>query len=283
MNGVREQALMVRLAGLREQGRWARFLAGLSLPLQAVRVFLRSPRLLLWAIVPAMINLVLFAGAVFLLIRKGGDWLSSIWARPELVGWGDWLWAGAWWLVFAVVMALGVVLSYFFVLIVGGFVASPFNDALSVRVETLLTGKVADDGGGGSFVSSVIRGVLESIATFALFVMFMAPLLGLHLVPVVGSVAYSILAPVVSMYFLMLEYTGGVLERHGFLYRERMRVLLGHRSFAIGYGVGAGFLIFVPVVNLVAMPILVVAGTIAGLSLNSWTLESRRLKEIAVD
>lgn len=272
----REQELMARFVALEGGGKRARFWAGFSLPLQAVRVFLRRPKLLLWAIVPALINLVLFVAAVVLLVKTGSWLLSSVWARPEIAAWFDWVFLGLWWVLFAVMSAAVVVLSYFLVLMVGSLIASPFNDVLSQRVEQALTGQVV--GAGGSGVMDWLGSVVGAIRTAVPYLLVIVPLFGLNLIPGLGSLLYAVLAAVCTAFFLVLDYAGSPLDRRSMSFRGKVGLILANKDFSGGFGAGAWLLMFVPVLNLVAMPVLVVAGTIAGLSLQSWAPVERQLE-----
>ncbi len=273
----REQELMARFVALGRRGKRARFAAGFSLPVQAVRLFLRRPKLLIWAIIPALINLALFVVAVVLLVKTGSGLLSSVWAQPDIVGWLDWALLGLWWVVFALMSAAVVVLAYFLILIVGSLVASPFNDVLSERVEQALTGQVVGaDGGGG--VKDWLVSAVGSLKTVLVYLLILVPLFGLNLIPVLGSVLYTVLAALLSSFFLVLDYAGSPLDRRDISFRAKVRLIAANKDFSGGFGASAGLLMFVPVLNLVAMPVLVVAGTIAGLSLQSWAPVERQLE-----
>ncbi len=272
----REQELMARCVALKDGSRRARFVAGFGLPLQAVRLFMRRPKLLMWAIVPASINLVLFVVAVVLLVKTGSRLLSSAWSRPEIVAGADWFFWSLWWTLFAVMIAAVVVLSYFLVLMVGSLIASPFNDVLSKRVEQALTGQVVEADGSG--VADWLESVVGTLKTFFSNLLIIVPLFGLNLIPVVGSLVYVVLAALVSSFFLVMDYAGSPLDRRNVSFREKVRLIVANKDFSGGFGAGAWLLMFVPFVNLVAMPVLVVAGTIAGLTLQSWGPVEKQLE-----
>ncbi|MBA2662809.1 MAG: EI24 domain-containing protein [Bradymonadaceae bacterium] len=265
-----DHPLLVRMVGLQEAGKRARFFAGLSLPLQATKFLVGRPKMWVWAIIPALINLALFVIVAALFVFNVGRVLGAMWSRPEIVAWYDYLLVGGWYLVFALLAAVGVVLSYFVVLIVGGVVASPFNDLLSQRTELALTGRVGNATEGMSQAVSIARSVGASLLSLVLYLALIVPLFALNLIPGIGSVVYTVLATAVSIYFLAVEYSDNVLDRHGFHYADKLRAIRAHIDFAGGFGAGTSLLLFVPVLNLLAMPIAVVAGTIAGLAIKEW-------------
>ena len=65
--------------------------------------------------------------------------------------------------------------------------------------------------------------------------------------------------------FLPLDYAGYALDRRRLSFQERRRWLATHRPAALGFGAAAFALCAVPILNLLAMPGLVVGGTLLAL------------------
>src|SRR5262245_50108830 len=110
-----------------------RFLAGFMLPLTGSRLLLHHRHLLALAIVPLMLNLVLYIAALVLVMHYYEDWFGLLFARPQ--AW--YLLAGYVILRFIAFILLLAVLVFSFVF-VGTALAAPFLDILSAQVEHVL-------------------------------------------------------------------------------------------------------------------------------------------------
>ncbi len=262
---------LLRLRQLRQAGRQKRILTGLSLPLRAIRLIMSTPALWGWAILPALINIVLFVITFGALIFNAGRLLNRLWGRPEVAVWYEWLFLGLWHLSYAAMIVLSAVLAYFVVLLLAGVVGSPAQEKLSQETERALTGAVADARGPEPVWLGVVRAIATSLLTLIIYLLTMACLLTLHLIPLVGNLAYAVLGTLVSFFFLAIEYSEGTLDRRGHLYRERLRTLRQNPDLSGSFGAGLTVLLFIPVLNLVVMPIAVVAGTMLALSLSNRT------------
>ena len=262
-----EHPLLGRVRAARHGSAVGRFVAAFTLPMRAAR-FLAARRAL-WplVLVPALINIVLFAGALWFVLGGADDLLGTWWAKPALETWIDWLWRGLWYVAWLVALVLGVVLAYVGVLLVGGIVASPFNDALSERTETALTGRAEVPQPGETFLGGVLRSVGSAIAITAIYGVLVGPVLLLNLVPVLGSVAATILGVLLGGFFVALEYADTVFGRYGLSLGEKFRLLRADKALAFGFGLGASLLLMIPLLNFLVIPIAVVGGTAIGLVL----------------
>jgi CysZ protein len=73
----------------------------------------------------------------------------------------------------------------------------------------------------------------------------------------------------VGAFFLTLEFTDLTLARHGYRLRQRLQLLRHHPGLTAGFGLGTSLLLWIPVVNVLCVPIAVVGGTALALSLTS--------------
>jgi CysZ protein len=65
-----------------------------------------------------------------------------------------------------------------------------------------------------------------------------------------------------TLLFLPLDYASYALDRRRLRFRDKRRWILDHRGVMLGFGAAAFVLCLVPVLNLLAMPVLVTAGTL---------------------
>lgn len=249
---------------------WTRFTSGFTLSFRAVALLKDRPGLWPYVLVPALINAVLFVGAVTLLVLNAGTVVGWVWSPPAVEAWYDWALRIAWYLLVALVVALSVGVSYVLTLLVGGLVAGPFRDALSTRAERILLGTDDLPEDDESFLVGTVRGVVSDLLVIGAYVLVMLPVVLLNLVPAVGSVASSLLGTVVSAFFLAFEFANDPLDRRDRSVGERFALLRERRATAFGFGFGTTFLFWIPLLNFLTIPLAVVGGTAMGIALDEW-------------
>jgi len=247
---------------------------GFRLPFEGARLLRRERTLWGLALVPFALSLVAFSAALTLLaLHAGAVWGAVTGWMPALEAgrWYAWLWIGPALaalkllgaLLFAVASALVLVVAY----LVASLLAAPFHDALSRRVEKLVVGAVRDEAAPG--ISGFLREAAHALVQEARRLAFFAIVVGcLVLLGFAIPVAQVLTAPAVVVFtvlFLPLDYAGYALDRRHLSFAQRRRWVLAHAPLMAGFG-GAAFLICsVPGVNFLAMPLLVVAGTLLAL------------------
>lgn len=249
-------------------------LAGLRLPLEGAETLLRE-RALWWpAAVPVLLSLLAFALAVAAIVA-GADtlWAFATSFAPELTAerWWAWLWVGpakagllaleA--LVFLALCAVALVGAY----LLASLVASPFHDALSRRVERLVTGAVVDASAPGvrGLLGEGLRAVAEEARRLAFFLALVGPLVLLGIVVPPAHVVTGPAVVAITILFLPLDYASYTLDRRRISFREKRVWLQARKPLMAGFGSAAFLLCLVPVLNFAATPVLVVAGTFLAL------------------
>ena len=250
--------------GLSAIRQWMR---GLALPFRAVAFLARHRSLWPWVAAPALIGVLLFAGVVTGAVLYADDLLALWWSQPA----GDGVWALVlnliWSVLYAVLLILGVASAYLVALLLGGVVASPFNDALSVRAEHILTGG-ADTPDEVETWTGVGRSILSTLIVTGAYVLCAVPVLTLNLLPGIGPLLATVLNTGLAAIFLSLEYADVAFARYGLTWREKLRLLRTHRSLAFGFGLSTSALLWIPGLNLVVMPVAVTGGTALALALH---------------
>jgi CysZ protein len=186
------------------------------------------------------------------------DWLSWLWVAPARLGLGL--------LAVALLLAAAAVcLAVAFAL--ANLLASPFHDALAARVERLVTG--CEPGGAAAGKSSVFldaaRALREELRRTLFFAGIAVPIaaLGWLLPP-----AQLLTAPALfglMLWFLPLDYSSYCLDRRRYSFAQKRRWLRAHAPASLGFGAAALLVFLIPGANLVAMPLLVVGGTLLAL------------------
>ena len=246
-------------------------LDGFQLPLEGGRLLLKERRLWAPAAVPIGFSLLAFAVAVSLLVAHAGhlyQWATLWMPAPEAASWVAWLWVGPvkaasailGALIFAVIAGVALLISF----LVANVLASPFLDVLASRVEWIETGAVEEDAPSGLIGSGaeVLRSLREELcrAVFFLAVVGSLALLGFlipgaHLLTGPSIVGFAI-------FFLPLDYASYTLDRRRYSFRQKRIWLMINKRAAAGFGCAAFLICWVPGLNFLAIPLLVVGGTL---------------------
>ncbi len=247
---------------------------GFRLPLEAARLLLHERRLWAPALVPWLLSLAAFAGAVAGVVSYAGaiyglatEWMPVL----EAARWYAWLWIGParllLWvlgaLLFLALAAACLVAAY----LLASVLAAPFHDALSARVERVVTGGLDDRSAKGvaGAVREALRSVLQELRKIGFFLAVVVPL---GLIGFVVPGAQIVSGPAIfafTVFFLPLDYASYTLDRRRVAFRERRHWIMSHVPLMGGFGLAAFLACAVPGVNLLAMPLLVVGGTLLAL------------------
>lgn len=262
-----EHALLTRLREARGASTTKQIGAGIMLPIRALGLLRAHRELVPLVIIPVLINIVLFAISAYFLVGYADSALAWLWAKPVGEDFFVQLTLVLWYVLYIVAILIGFALSYVVVLMLGGIVASPFHDTLSEATERILLGVEEIQGTGYSFAVGTLRSIVSNIVIAAVYLVLMIPVLLLNLIPFAGTVASSALGMVLSAYFVGLEYCDPVLERRGAPMRRKFGLLRQHFWLAGSFGLGTTFLLWVPLLNFLCMPIAVIGGTAMGIVL----------------
>lgn len=255
-------------------GRVGHLATGFGLLFEGFGLLRRERSLWGLALVPLLFSLAAAALALALIYANAGELYAFIdggLPALEVGAWYQWIWLGPaklglWalgYLIFALAVGLGLVLS----LMIASVAAAPFLDALSYRVERLATGRVieAEESGLGALVRDVRRSLVSEAQRMIFFLALWAVLFGLGIVIPGAHLVTGPLMMVITILFLPLEYSGYTLDRHRIPFRARREWVLGNLPRMAGFGSAAFVSCFVPGVNLMMIPVLVVGGTLLAL------------------
>jgi CysZ protein len=215
------------------------------------------------ALIGTLTGVAIQAGELY---AFASGWLPTL----EADVWYAWLWVGPGKLLLALVGLLlftglvGVLLVV--ALLVANLLASPFLDALSRRVEALVTGRAEEvvDEGWLAPLREGGRAALEEARRTGFFVAVQLCLVLVGLFPG-GQLVAAPGMVLVAVLFLPLDYASYTLDRRRVPFREKRRWVMGRVPLMLGYGAAAFLTCLVPGLNLLALPVLVVGGTLLAL------------------
>ncbi len=260
----------------RQQGGLGQITQGAGYLLDGARMLFREPRLWLLAAVPMLLSLAAFSTAIGLLIGNASDlhtlatgWLPQV----EAGSWYTWLWIAPalvllkalGWLMFLGLALVCLLVAY----LVASLLAAPFHDLLAARDEMILTGGVRDDNPAGLLgtFAGVSRSLLQELQRLLFFMAVVGPLAIAGLLVPGAQLLTGPLIVAFSVLFLPLDYASYTLDRRLLTFRQKRRWVFERIPTMVGFG-GAAFLTcVVPGLNFIAMPLLVIAGTLLSLRL----------------
>lgn len=238
-----------------------RYAAGVRLLAEGVATYARTPRLLLFGLIPAVATAALFAAVFGVLVYFLADlaaavtWFAADWSTgPRTTAQ---VLAGAGLLGVAVLVG---VLTYTTVTLLVG---EPFYEAISRRVE----GAVPDEVEVG-FWRGLGRSVTDSARLLAVTPLVGLPLFLAGFLPVVGQTLVPVAGATVGGWLLALQLVAGPFDRRGLRLADRRQALRSRLPETLGFGTAVFVSFLVPGGAVLLMPAAVVGGTLlAGLVL----------------
>ncbi len=255
------------------------FLAGFTYPLRAVFFLQKSPQLWICVLVPILINIAvgigLYVGVLFPAWGAIDQWTSGLpirlaeWiqqAPPKLAEWLTWLpaWASVvddvlrWLLAIALLVITGLLLVQF-----GAILGAPWYGNLAEQIERICMGQVP---AGPMSLSGALRDIGRAIAfqvkKLLLAVVLFVPLLLCNFVPILGGGVVSLGSTVVAALLVCLDFLDAPLERRKLSFRHKLGLVVRTLPASLSFSLVCLGLVSVPFLNLLAVPLCVVAGTL---------------------
>lgn len=238
------------------------FTRGLALPFKGMRFLLANPGLKRYAILPLILNVILYALAIGVFFHFLWNWRLG---PAEWEFWGPvggWLaraadWMG--WLVKLAAGALGLAAAFFTFTAVGMVLASPLNDILSEKVEDVYRGGARETDLPLRFtVAAALLSFCDSLRNLAKQLVCTVAVLPFLLAPVVGFVPLFL----VGGYFAGFGFIDSAMARN-FLRPKHKKLLADERFWEIvGFGVAMQAIFAIPFLGMLLMPVGVASGTL---------------------
>jgi len=245
--------------------------AGARLPLEAGRLLVRERQLWLPALIPVALSVAAFSAAIAFVVGYAGaihDLATGWMPVLEASAWYAWLWIGP---ARALLALLGVLFFLGFAAgclvvayLTASLLAAPFHDWLSQRVERVVTGRILDASGSGvaGLVRDTLRSLREEARRLAFFAVVAGPLALLGFLVPPAQVVTGPCLIAFTLLFLPLDYASYALDRRQVPFARRRRWIRERLPTMLGFGAAAFVSCVVPLVSFVAMPLLVVGGTL---------------------
>lgn len=241
-----------------------RFLVGASYPWRGL-AFIRQHRLWPYCLGIIVTNVLAFAAIIasaVLLLQPLTNAIAAtafVQAHPSVMV-----------VLWALIGVLLIVSSALAVALLARAIASLFLDALSERVETIVTGRPPEPMTLARVVRTVGIAIADIVWSVLLALVVYLGLLVLGVVPVVGTIVSGVLAYAFAALMIAQELLGLPQARQFRSYGARWRFAMSHRGHALGLGAMTFLLLLVPGLGFIALSI-----SAAGATLLYAQLESR--------
>ncbi|MDY6993490.1 MAG: sulfate transporter CysZ [Pseudomonadota bacterium] len=210
-----------------------------------------------WFVIgPFMINITLLSLLIYYSWRQFESVMPWIQAQlPEMLLWLQWLL----WPAFIAVM---IIVIFFTFILVANLIATPFNGLLAQQVERRLTGQ--KHGSPNQSVYRILGSLFSMLAEeLSKLSYYLSRVLGLLIITFIPPL--TLIAPVLwlslAAWMLAVEYLDYPMSNHEIKPKMQRKLLKTHRAMALGFGLSALVITFIPLVNFFAMPVAVAGAT----------------------
>jgi CysZ protein len=232
-------------------------IAGAVYPFRALGVLRRSRSLWKYVIIPLLVNIVvgitLYAGLLWAGLRGIDNLLLGL---PE--------WAMVFEILLQVVLVVLLLIVIGFVLLQFGVVlGAPWYGQLAEHLEQLYTGHKWEQ---PATVMNIVRDIGHALAfemkKLLLLVGVGVPVLLLHFLPPVGSVAATVGGISLAATITCLDFFDASLGRRRLHFRKKLGIIWRNLPASGGFALVCLGLVSIPFINLLAIPLCVTAGTL---------------------
>jgi len=246
------------MSGILRNNPVSHFSLGFLYPFRAARYISRHPSLWKFVLIPFLINTVVFSVSVYFGLNFFSDTVVALIPTGEA-----WYWLILYYLSWVVAAVVTAVLVFFSFTVVGNLIASPFNDLLSERTEEKLRGGISETPFSlRGFMRDARYTLVEEFKKISAFVLAMVFVFAFNLLPGFGTLIYSVLSILITLFFLSVEYTGYIFSRRRVPFREQRRYLLGRKFLMLGFSTGLLVILAIPLVQFLCIPMGVVGATL---------------------
>ncbi len=237
-------------------------LCGASYFSQGINLLLH-PKLRVYILVPLVVNIILFFALTATVIHYYHLFAETVnWQAPDWLSWAQFL--------FSFISALlGIVLAVLFVILyaysfnlITNFIAAPFYGLLAEKAEQLISGEAPPDENFSRLIPRVFAREFQKIFYFftrGIFIILVVLMIGT--IPIVNVLAPA-LGLLWSMWCMSIQYVDYAADNNRLSFQEMRNRLMLKKYSSMGLGGMVMLASIIPVVNIVAMPAAVTAGTL---------------------
>jgi len=216
---------------------------------------IRRRDILPWVIAPITLNIVIYSAMVWFAVSRVNPLINQM---VEMLP--NWLAFLEWFAWVASVILLLIVTAYTFTF-VANLIGSPLNSVLAEKVLIAEGGKPVSNSGALGLIAAIPVSLAREGAKLAYILPRLLVVLVISFIP-----PFNLVSPIIWFVFgawsLALEYTDYGAEATGHRFPAVRARAASNRTGWLGLGALGMVVTMIPVINLVAMPAMVCAGTL---------------------
>jgi CysZ protein len=233
------------------------FFYGFFYPFKSIAFFFKHPKVILLSIIPTVINITIYALIFYFaykqvtaspLVADGEAETFAAQAIEKIYNFFLY--------IFSFIIVL--VISYFAYVVVGGLISAPFNETISQYVEETVTGVKCPY---VPFLQDTWLSIKGEILKLLFYFSIVIPLFFVNYIPVAGTIISTILGLLFSFFYNSLDFFDYPMQRKMFTLKQKIARTNSGAMFTYGFGSMAFLMMFLPFINSLFKPLLVVAGT----------------------
>lgn len=213
----------------------------------------RQPGLRQFVIVPIIINTIVLSFVMFYGFSQYDAWLLAV--RELLPDWLSFISAMIGFLAAIVIFALSI---YCFS-IIANIISSPFNALLSLKIEEQLTGKI--EGTNPNMFLVLSRTIVREMSKLGYFLPRIFGLMILSLIPGLNTIA-PFAWILFGAWMMAVQYADYAADNNELSFKDLRKRMNDNTFQSLLFGIIVYFVIAIPLVNLVVIPISVAGGTV---------------------
>ncbi len=231
---------------------------GLLYPWQALGIIRRHRELWGFVLIPILLNLVVGGLLYTWLYMVGMNQIEQFGVEEGTLG-------TILTTVAKVVYLIGLAIGVGWVMVRFGVVlGAPWYGQLAGRLEVIVRGQPEADAGLSlaRIAHDIGRALQFELKKLLLTIGIGVPGLLLNFIPILGNALATGVALCLGALIACLDFFDAPLERQGLRFREKLGVVRQTLPMSAGFGLLAAFLVSIPILNLIAIPLCVAGGTL---------------------
>lgn len=248
------------------------FFTGLSYPLIAVQIIINHQNLWQYLVIPILLNLIIGITSYICLLPPSLNWFANFSDNlllalengiANLPNWLSFLFSLAT-VLFVIVKVILVILLLviigFIIVQFGSLLGAPWYGKLSEQLEIIKRGnlEIIEI----NILHDLWRAILFEFKKLVLIIVIGLPLFIINFIPAVGGIFSTIGGIVLTIMIICLDFFDASLERRRLKFRQKLKFVWQSFPATAGFGLISLSLVSIPLLNLIAVPLCVSAGTL---------------------
>ncbi len=209
----------------------------------------------LWLlVVPVMVNIALFAGAIFVLVTKFIPWIVELIGN----GGGRWYELTLEWIVIILLTLIFLVVYAFLFSIIAEIIGAPFYEEIGARVDKNHKVQIVERPWYKEVVMTISQEAQKLVALGGIMILMFF----MQFIPVLGQLVSASLGFGLLVLTLGADSVGPALYRRGLVLGARRKWVIRNWLPVVGMGMAKALGLIIPVLNIIVLPVSAAGGTL---------------------